>query len=535
MGSYFGIDQAGSSASDQLVEAYIQTQQYRLTPLQTKKTTLEGKQIFFNTVNSKLNQLVSALDKFGTFKANENGVKAFNKLEKTDESFVTRKVTTSQDQYVTATADSKAILGTNSVRVDKLATHDTFIGAQLKLNEKFSNDVGVGVQQFSISVGDKTKVFKIETGEDDTNESVMKRLVQAINASEEDGGLGANVNAAFVKDTSSTGRLTLTSKNTGEENKIVFSASASIEETVIDPDTQEETTVTRTLDPSSFAQKLGFDDALLNTDGNRVTTNGAGAGFKAADAGDLNSIMELNGVKITRGSNVINDAIDGVTFTIKKVHTAEEPNTSLATEIDTKAVEDLVEPLVTAFNSLANYLVTAKAKHGNDPSMTSLQNTLRNIVSTKLVDSEEDGVPKYLAEIGFTMSSDNVLKLTDATKLSNVLSKENGSQLISDLFTSTTGFAAKISESIDSLISQGDDKGLVKNRLESINQQITTNNKRITSTTNNIEKMAEATRKQYEAYLSVYYNAQNQMTLLSAMGGSSGSAYDSMIAQQYTS
>lgn len=532
MGSYFGISQSGSTASDQLVESYIQTQQYRLTPLNTKKTALENKLSFFNTVNSKLNQLVSSLDKFGSFKT-DNDTKAFQKLDKIDDKFVARKVNSSQDQFVTATADSKAMLGTNTVRVDKLATADTFIGTQLKLADKFSEDVGVGSQQFTITIGDKTKVFNIAVDEDSTNETIMKRLVQAVNASEDNGGFGGKINAAFVKDTSSTGRLTLTSKDTGEENKISFSATASIEETVTD-DGGNTTTTTRTLETSSFAKKLGFDDVLLGSDGTRTVSTNTTAGFKTTNASELNSQMELNGVKIIRGSNVINDAIDGVTFTIKKAHTAEDPAALLSTEIDAKAVETLVEPLVTAFNSLANYLVTAKAKHGSDPSMLSLQGTLRNLASTKLIDTDDPDIPKYLSDIGYTMSNDNVLKLTDSEKLSKVLEKENGAQLVADLFTSANGFAAKVSEAIDSFVSKDDNKGLIKNRLESINQQITANNKRITDTNNNIEKMAEMTRKQYESYLSIYYTAQNQMLLLSSMGSSGGSAYDSLISQQYS-
>lgn len=533
MGTYFGMSQAGSSASDQLVATYIQTQQYRLTPLETKKTTLADKQTFFNTVNSKLNQLLSALDKFGSFKADTSGLKSFQKLDKIDDKFVTRKVATSQDEFVTATANSQAMLGTNNVKVEKLASSDTFIGAQLNLAEKF--DENGGKQQFSITVGDKTKTFSIDVEGDETNENIMKKLVTAVNKSEDEGGFGGIINAAFVKDTASTGRITLTSKNTGEENKISFSATAApIEETVVDPETQEETTITRTFETSSFAKKIGFDDALLNdSNGGREVSSGATAGFKNANASDLNSIMELNGVKIIRGSNTISDAIDGVTFTIKKTHKAEDTAAILSTEIDTKAVETLIEPLVTAFNSLANYLVTAKSKHGNDPSMTGLQNTLRNLASTRLSDSDDPDVPKYLADLGFKMSNDNVLKLTDTDKLSKILEKDNGAQLVADLFTSATGFSAKISESIDSLISRDKEQGLIKNRLDSISQQITTNNKRIESTNTNIEKMAEATRKQYEAYLSVYYNAQNQSLLLSTMS-SGGSAYDSLISSQYS-
>ena len=169
--SYFGITTGASSQVDELVEAYKQTQKYRLTPLEQKKTELETKQTFFNTINTKLNQLKSAIDKFGTYKPDENGNNIFNKLSNIEEKFITRKVISSNDEFVTATAGSSAMLGTNTVKVKQLASSDVFIGTRLNLDEQFSSDVGVGAQQFSITVGDTTKVFKISVDEDDTNES----------------------------------------------------------------------------------------------------------------------------------------------------------------------------------------------------------------------------------------------------------------------------------------------------------------------------------------------------------------------------
>jgi len=519
--SYFGITTGASSQVDELVEAYKQTQKYRLTPLEQKKTELETKQTFFNTINTKLNQLKSAIDKFGTYKPDENGNNIFNKLSNIEEKFITRKVISSNDEFVTATAGSSAMLGTNTVKVQQLASSDVFIGTRLNLDEQFSSDVGVGAQQFSITVGDTTKVFKISVDEDDTNESIIKKLVKSINASSEEGGFGGLVSAAFVKDTNSTGRLTLTSKNTGENNQIFFSPSVVDEEG-------------NALPASTFAQKIGFDEALLGNE--RVVSTEGAAGFKISSASLLNSVIDLNGVTVTRDSNTIGDAIDGVTFTIKKTHSAQDSAVMMSTEIDTKAVETLLEPLITAFSSLSNYLVVAKERHGNDNAIRSLQGTLRSFASMSFGDNSSDSdVPKYLSELGYSINSDNVLKLTDSSKLENILKREDGAKLVSDLFTSQNGFVAKISEAISSLTSSSEDAGLVKNRLKSIDTQINANKKRIETVTKNIEAQAESTRKQYVAYLKMYYEAQNQMSLLYTMGSSGGSAYDSLISQKYNS
>lgn len=526
MASYFGINTAGQSDTEKLIEAFRATQQYKIAPLEAKATQLNNKKSFFNTVFSKLSSLVKELDKFGEIKTDENGKSAFKKLDTIDEKFVTRKVVSSDNDVVSISANSKASLGANTVKVQQLATSDTFIGAQFNLNDVFSSEntvdgngqLGVGVQQFSIKVGEKTKTFKITVGAEDTNETVLKNLVKSINASEKDGGFGGLLNASFIKTTAETGCITLTSKNSGEANQIVF---------VNEGETTETT----------FAKKIGFDAEISQETGNGrkvYESDSQSSGFKVASASQLNSIIELNGVTIIRDSNTIDDAVDGLTFTLKKTQNVDDLPIALETAIDTEAVKKLIEPLITAFNSLANYLVIAKDKSGNDSAIRSLQGEFRNFAAISLVKSDDVNVPKYISEIGYTINSENILSLTDPSKLENILKRENGAQLVADLFTSSTGFAAKISETISSLMSKEEENGLVQNRLSAIEDQLKYNQKRIDSVKQGIDKQAESYRKQYTSYLETYYKAQNQLLLLNSMGSIGGAnSYDSLLRQQY--
>ena len=527
MASYFGINTTGQSDTEKLIEAFRSTQQYKVAPLEARATQLNNKKVFFNTVFSKLSSLAKELDKFGEVKLDENGKPTFQKVDTIDEKFITRKVISSNNDFVSVAANSKASLGANTVKVQQLATSDTFIGAQFNLNDIFSNEdtvdgngkLGVGVQQFSIKVGDETKTFKITVGAEDTNETVLKNLVKSINASAKDGGFGGLLNASFIKTTAETGCITLTSKNSGEANQIVFI-------------NEEKTT------ESTFAKKIGFDAEISQDTGNVrkvYESDSQSPGFKVASASQLNSIIELNGVTIVRSSNTIDDAVDGLTFTLKKVQNTDELPIALETAIDTEAVKTLIEPLITAFNSLANYLVVAKDKSGNDSAIRALQGEFRNFAAISLVKTDDVNVPKYISEIGYTINSENILSLTDPSKLENILKRENGAQLVADLFTSSTGFAAKISETISSLMSKEEENGLVQNRLSAIEDQLKYNQKRIESVKQGIDKQAESYRKQYTSYLETYYKAQNQLLLLNTMGtiGNYGSSYDSLLRQQY--
>ena len=64
MGNYFGVSTAGSTDLDQLVEAFRQTQQSKVDQITQRTTDLENRRSFFNGLNTRLNALVSQLDKF---------------------------------------------------------------------------------------------------------------------------------------------------------------------------------------------------------------------------------------------------------------------------------------------------------------------------------------------------------------------------------------------------------------------------------------------------------------------------------------
>ncbi|MDR0926896.1 MAG: flagellar filament capping protein FliD [Ignavibacteria bacterium] len=558
---------------DQYVDAYIQTQLYRYTPYDNKADKLTAKQNFFTQLNSKLNTLLSAMDRFGTFKSvtkttgeGDDAVtttsRQFVKANAIDEKFITRKITASSNDFVTATAQGKALTGTNSVKVLQLATNDSYIGKQADISKhakvdefgaKVLDDDGKEVMvgslddrlaaartageplKFTINIGGKSKEISVDIGESDTNEDVMKRIVTAVNKTGDDGDIGDKINAAFVKDTTGTARLTFTSKTTGEENQISFSG---VDGLVSDLFGIVNTPLAKDEDGNDIEGKYDrsqYDDGDANS-----------FGFQKSDASALNSKINLNGVTVIRGSNSFNDAIDGVTLNLKKVNSDSDAPTSLTTDIDPAAVTTLLSPMMQAYNSIAAFVVAGKTDSGADPSITGLGTALRNIVSEDLsgwsrandtngvyaaADAEDGTQPiKYLAELGFKIGSDGTLSISDTTKFEEILRKEDGPKLIADAMNS---FASRVSEYLDSFASRDGQEGLIKSRLSSISQQIDANNKKITAIDASIDKMAESTRKQYTSYLSAYYNATNQAALISAFASSSSAgAYDSLVSSQ---
>jgi flagellar hook-associated protein 2 len=521
------LSAAGNTLLDQYVNSYINTQMYRYDPYDLKDAQLKQKQNFFTQLNGRLNSLLSAMDRFGSYKNVISGegddaviYRRFVPANNYESSFVTRKVTASQSDFLSASAKGTALTGLNNVKVVQLATTDSYIGKQVNIEDTLSTS---GTLKFTINVGGTDKEFTISYTAGETNEDLMKRIVSLVNKTGSE-GLGDKVNAAFVKDTTGTARLTFSSKGTGAENALSFS-----------------------VDSGSTAMATAF--GIVDTPTRSAVyddTDADSFGFQKGNADALNSKINVNGVTVTRSSNSITDAIDGVTLTLKKAHSDGDAATTLNTEIDTKAVINLIDPLMSAFNNISNFINTNKDAHGKDPAMIGLGNTLRGLVSESLIPRDPDQLAafiakadyknpetepiQYLAQLGFKMSADGVLSLADMQKFEDLLLTEDGAKIISDAILS---FSEKVSQYMDNLTARDSNQGLIKSRLSSISQQIDANNKKIAQIDKSLDKMEASVRKQYTAYLSAYYNAQNQAALLSTfqyMGG--GNAFDSLVAQQ---
>lgn len=500
----FGMSATGSSSyTDQIVEAYKATQAYRTQSIEDKRTDLNTRKSFYGGLNGKLNSLISTIDKFGEYKQVGDNY-SFVKEDGIDDDFRTRTATLSEKDYFTISTDGDAIVGNSSLKVQRLATNDVLVSKRLTLKDSFGEKEGES--EFKIKVGDEEFDVKVKFTGNETSEEAMTKIVNAINSIED-----IEVSASLVKDTETTGRISLVSKETGADYAISMTT-------------------------NSTTRALGWDNNLFNNSNNRSKMQEGDAGYKRTDVSELNSKFEVNGIEITRNSNEIKDVLPGSTITLKKVQDADAEPVSITTEINTAGVESLVDTLVKEFNGLLFFLNNNKSIQRQDPGMGTLQTRLRALSSTQLVETDNPDAPRYITDIGFRIQSDGTLVLKDKDKLKEYLEKENGAQMVADLFTSTTGFAAKISETISSLKPKDGEIGLIKSRNESINTQLQSLDRRLSDVENTIDQQAEALRKEYTKYLEVYMKAQSQYSLISTMSvNSSSNSYNSLLSSQYSS
>jgi len=182
----------------------------------------------------------------------------------------------------------------------------------------------------------------------------------------------------------------------------------------------------------------GTGDDVLNKLG--LTKSGGGKVTPLQTA--QGAILTVDGVKVTRSSNEIDDAIDGVTLNLYKA----DPTNTLSLEVasDLSGIETQIKAFVTAYNSFRDFVLTNQKTNTDgtasdgatlfgDTLLRGTSSSLQSLLATAI-----DGTS--LATIGITLDSDNKLVVDDTT-LENALNNSLSSvkALFSYQVTSSSG------------------------------------------------------------------------------------------------
>lgn len=150
------------------------------------------------------------------------------------------------------------------------------------------------------------------------------------------------------------------------------------------------------------------------------------------------AIVAVDGIPLSRSSNVISDLVDGVKLDL--VSAAPGTSVSLGTNVPTDQLRSSVNDLVAAFNDLQR---TVKAQTDattgslfNDSATRQLQQSLRRFSLTELATPTTTGAPRSLAEIGVSTNRDGTLSV-NADQLTAALT--NFPAAVEALFFNGTG------------------------------------------------------------------------------------------------
>lgn len=451
-----GLSQSSESNTDLLISAFRRTKQPQLDSLTSKKNALSSRQVFLNSLRSRLD--------------NVNVKAADFKTENATDKFAAKKTTSSDASIITASSTTNANVGNVSIKVEQLASADSLVTKRLNRTEVFL--FAGSTQLFAIG----GKEYTVDFSPEDDNESALAKISSAINADGE-----SAVSAIVIRDTSSTARLSLTAKKSGEENQIVF-------------------------EDGNVLAALGITVDGLNPDSDsRTTLTTTEAGYQKADKSSLDAKLTVNGVAVARSSNTIDDLLSGVTLNILNVQKAEDAPLTLTTETDSDGViASVIQPLLDNFNEVLRFINQNASQTRGDAALQALRTRLRGIVGEK-VTSAGAGNPEFLSEIGVKIGTDGQLNIGDKTKIKDLLS--SNPEKVANLFVGSDSISAKIENIVSGFLG---DAGLLGSRAKDLGSQIRTIDSRYKSTEERIDREVESLRKEYTALQRAFLTAQSQ-------------------------
>lgn len=298
-----------------IVTSLMNVERKPLDQVAKQKTAFESKVSAFGTLKSSLSTFQTAISSLSD-----------------PAKFNAQAVTSGDTKVFTATANGQATNGISSVTVTQLAKAQKLAMAGVAN----TTDV-IGTGTLTISFGKFTEAtttpvaaasFTPNTAKTDITidiniaNNTLSGVRDAINAS------NSSVSASIVNDGTSN-RLVITSKDTGEVNSLKIS--------VVDADGNSQ-------DATGLSQ-MAYDPLATSGNGKNLTQ------LQAAK----NALLDVDGIAISKPSNTITDAIQGVTLNLIGTSTV-GTSADLTIATDKEKIKESVKGFVDAYNKLDDTL-----------------------------------------------------------------------------------------------------------------------------------------------------------------------------------
>ncbi len=351
--------------TDALVEAAVEAKLARADSLDTKVTANEAKIAAYEEMQTLLLAMEDSLQALRS-DPSSSGQEDDAFLNRT--AYLTSSTSTDAETLLSVTVEDGADLDSHSVEIQQVATTERLGGGTLssKSDEAgLSGDFTIGSTLSGTSSSATITV---------TEDMSLADIAEAINAET----TNTAVKASVLQVSSTEYMLILTG-------------------------TETNATIDLTDSGGSVLQDLG----VIDSSGDKTNV------LQEAKP----AIVEVDGVTITRDSNEIDDALDGITLTLYKA----EPGNTLTIETDYSLsdIKEQIETLVEAYNAFRDFVIanqtTADDGTADDSAVLFGDSTLRSI-STGLQEALTASIGEdSMALLGLSFDEQNYLELDEDT------------------------------------------------------------------------------------------------------------------------
>ena len=362
-----------------IVSKLMQIEQQPLVRLQQREAEVQAEISAYGAVKSSLSSLQTAVGKLVD-----------------PATFQATKVISSNEDVLKVSSDTNAVTSSYNVTVNRLAQQHKLGSAAFADTVTFGGNAGDGL---TLTVGSNSFTLDLSTA------MTLSEIQQAINVPENQNG----VTAGLVVGDGGNQTLILTSGKTGYDNRIQLSYAGS-------------------LDANTFSLSMLNQDAT---------------GQLLSSETELDASLTVDGVSVTRSSNTISDAINGITIDL-----VGSGGANISVEQDTSVALNAVQAFVTAYNNFKDQLAALKDSGASNSVVRGMENQFRGLLNQPISGS---GVYSYISELGVTTNADTGKLELDSEQLTTA-AQENSASLI-DFFTNeTSGFAFRANAILDGLV-----------------------------------------------------------------------------------
>lgn len=397
-------------------------------------------------LSTKQASFQSKLSSYGSMKGVLSALQTAAKALETKSNLSITKATSADTTVLSASSSTTAVAGSYNVVVTHLAQAQKLASGGYAST---TSAVATGTlpANLTINYADPAKTpLNISI---DSSHNTLAGIRDTIN------GANAGVTASIINDGTTNGnRLVISANNTGALNGVSLSST----------------------DTGLSALATGMTEKVVAQ----------------------NAQFTVDGIAVTKSSNTVTDAIQGVTLNIAKLGTSQ-----VTVAQDTDTITSNIQAFVTAYNNLNSFIKTNTAYDpvsqkgaalAGDSSTRSIQQALRSIFNTAVSGAPSD--QSRLTDIGISFQKDGSLAV-DTAKLKTALTNPNVD--IANVFaktTSTTGYASQINTTITGMLATG---GVVTSRTEGINATLKSIENQKTALSDRLAKIQKTYLAQFNA------------------------------------
>jgi flagellar hook-associated protein 2 len=365
---------------------------------------LEDKESEFKAQLSAYGQLKSALSTF------QDAMDELGSLDK----FKVFTAASSNEDVLTATADSNAAAGLYSLDVTRLAQHHKMGSDEFADTDTFGGTAG---DSLTLTVGADAMTVDLSTAQ------TLTEIRDAINSDTANPGV-----TATILNTGVGQRLILTADESGYDSRVQLSYGG-------------------TVNAATF---------------NFATTNQDGTGATLVDLTELDAAYSVDGFALTSASNKITNVIDGITLELKQTGAAD-----LNLTRDTDKIKESAQAFVDAYNAVQGTLNKLReGKLEGDSTLRNIQSQLRTVINTP--PSGLTGSYSAIFEVGITTDAKTGELNFDSADFEAALDTDFSS--VAELFAhDDQGVAFRFAAVADSLL---DTDGVIDVREDGLNDRI---------------------------------------------------------------